>query len=141
MTKAATQRHRGRPRVGSKQINVRFPQQEVVALDNWIRGQPLISKPEAIRRLVKAAIELPVLRLERPISTATDYAMEFGGQMVGRIYKPGAAPRERSWLWTISAHCRQGSGPFNGYEPTRESVVKAFNIAWAAARAATPPKG
>ena len=142
MIRAIKRRGRGRPRVGSTQINVRFPPGELKALNDWIKGQrspPRLSKPQAIRRLVETAIYLPVLRLEDR-GYGEEFDMTFDGQDVGRIYKPGAAPQARPWLWTIAGFCRRGSGPHYGHEPTQESALKAFRAAWAASNAAAPAK-
>jgi len=49
---------RGRPKVGSKPIHVRFPPAELKRLDAWILRQPdahRVTRPEAVRRIVAAA--------------------------------------------------------------------------------------
>ena len=54
----ARKRGRGRPPVGAKPVNVRFPPTEMKALDVWIKAHPAPrpTRPEAIRRLVEYAI-------------------------------------------------------------------------------------
>jgi len=50
---------RGRPATGvNTSINVRIPPDELAAIDNWISEQDDdISRPEAIRRLVRLVLE------------------------------------------------------------------------------------
>lgn len=51
--KSTENRKRGRPPVGSTQINVAFPPDELAVLDAWIATQERkIRRPEAIRRVV-----------------------------------------------------------------------------------------
>lgn len=46
-------RGRGRPPVGSTLVGVRFPPDELAALDSWINRQgDGLSRPEAVRRIV-----------------------------------------------------------------------------------------
>jgi hypothetical protein len=48
---------RGRPRIDATPVNTRFPPDELEALDGWISLQDgELSRPEAVRRLVKMAI-------------------------------------------------------------------------------------
>jgi len=49
---------RGRPRVDSDAVNVRFEREALAAIDAWIGSQPdpKPSRPEAVRRLVAAAL-------------------------------------------------------------------------------------
>jgi hypothetical protein len=48
---------RGRPRVDATPVNTRFPPDELEALDVWISKQDEeLSRPEAVRRLVKVAL-------------------------------------------------------------------------------------
>jgi len=51
-------RKRGRPPVGSLNIGVRIPPDQVVTLDSWIAAQPepKPTRPEAIRRLVELGL-------------------------------------------------------------------------------------
>ena len=49
---------------------------------------------------------------------------------VGRIFKSNSAPRDTPWLWTIEWFSRRGSGPHQGFEPTREDAMRAFRNAW-----------
>lgn len=44
----------GRPKVGATPVNVRFPPNELAALDEWVKAEP--DKPtraEAVRRIVR----------------------------------------------------------------------------------------
>ena len=52
-------RGRGRPKIGSIQVQVRFPPAELAALDDWIKAQakPKPSRPEAIRRFAELALK------------------------------------------------------------------------------------
>jgi hypothetical protein len=59
MSKAVTaSRKRGRPTVGSLNIGVRVPPDQLAALDAWIAKQPdpKPSRPEAIRQLVDQSL-------------------------------------------------------------------------------------
>ena len=48
---------RGRPRIDATPVNTRFPPDELSELDAWIsRQDEELSRPEAVRRLVKAAL-------------------------------------------------------------------------------------
>jgi hypothetical protein len=48
---------RGRPRIDATPVNTRFPPDELSELDAWIsRQEEELSRPEAVRRLVKAAL-------------------------------------------------------------------------------------
>jgi len=48
---------RGRPRVDATPVNTRFPPDELADLDAWIaRQEEEISRPEAVRRLVKEGL-------------------------------------------------------------------------------------
>lgn len=48
---------RGRPRVDAVPVTVRIPPAEIERLDYWIRHQKtLLSRPEAIRRLVELGL-------------------------------------------------------------------------------------
>jgi hypothetical protein len=48
---------RGRPAVNSTPISVRLPPDQLAALDDWIAAQSSeVSRPEAIRRLLSAAL-------------------------------------------------------------------------------------
>jgi hypothetical protein len=54
---SARKSSRGRPRIDATPVNTRFPPEELEALDGWIAQQnEVLSRPEAVRRLVKAAI-------------------------------------------------------------------------------------
>lgn len=50
---------RGRPRVDSKPVMVRMHQQTVSDIDRWIgqQGAPFMTRPEAIRRLLKMGLD------------------------------------------------------------------------------------
>lgn len=51
-------RKRGRPFVGATTVGVRVPPAELADIDNWIAEQPdQPSRPEAIRRLVRKALD------------------------------------------------------------------------------------
>lgn len=54
---ASARKSRGRPAVGATPVNVRFPPDELAQLDAWIaRQDDKPSRPEAVRRLVEAAL-------------------------------------------------------------------------------------
>lgn len=62
----ATRKRRGRPALyggmgyGAPQIGLRVPPDELAAIDGWItRQKEELSRPEAIRRLVKLALKKP----------------------------------------------------------------------------------
>jgi len=52
-------RGRGRPRTHATPISVRVPPADLVELDRWISSQddPTLTRPEALRRLTKRAIQ------------------------------------------------------------------------------------
>jgi hypothetical protein len=51
-------RRRGRPKVGSTLIGVRIVPSQLAALDRWRKTQkPRPNRPEAIRRLLDAALK------------------------------------------------------------------------------------
>jgi hypothetical protein len=53
----ASRKRIGRPPVGSINIGVRVPPDELAAVDAWIAKQPdKPSRPEALRRLAKIAL-------------------------------------------------------------------------------------
>mgnify|MGYP007051713916 CR=1 FL=1 len=58
MTDTSDKPKRGRPKVGSVSVHVRFPPEEVLVLDGWIELQkdPALTRPEAVRRLVTAGV-------------------------------------------------------------------------------------
>jgi DNA-binding response OmpR family regulator len=54
---SARKSSRGRPRIDATPVNIRFPPDELSELDAWIsRQDEELSRPEAVRRLVKAAL-------------------------------------------------------------------------------------
>jgi hypothetical protein len=54
---SARKSSRGRPRVDATPVNTRFPPDELDALDVWIsKRDEELSRPEAVRRLVKIAL-------------------------------------------------------------------------------------
>lgn len=55
---------RGRPRVDSDIVRARMERSLLTALDQWIEKQPepKPSRPEAVRRIVKAALAEPEKR-------------------------------------------------------------------------------
>jgi hypothetical protein len=56
-TVSASGKRIGRPPVGSINIGVRVPPDELAAVDAWIAKQPdKPSRPEALRRLAKIAL-------------------------------------------------------------------------------------
>jgi hypothetical protein len=56
---SANKSFRGRPRVDATPVNTRFPPEELRALDAWISHQKdKISRPEAIRRIVAAMLQI-----------------------------------------------------------------------------------
>jgi hypothetical protein len=56
---SARKSRRGRPRIGATPVNTRFPPHELANLDAWIeRQQNTVSRPEAVRRLVAAILEI-----------------------------------------------------------------------------------
>jgi hypothetical protein len=67
-TRQAKKRGPGRPATGQGLgVQVRFPPGELAALDNWIaRDGGLLSRPQAIRRLVGLALQVTVGRKDRP---------------------------------------------------------------------------
>jgi hypothetical protein len=58
MAISGAKKSRGRPKVDSEAVNVRFERVPLAALDAWIAAQPdpKPSRPEAIRRLVELAL-------------------------------------------------------------------------------------
>lgn len=50
---------RGRPRSNTSPVMVRVSDEELSSLDQWIadNGPPYVTRPEAIRRLVKKGLE------------------------------------------------------------------------------------
>jgi hypothetical protein len=45
---------------GAPQVGVRLPPDELAAVDDWLsRESELLSRPEAIRRLIKIALKKP----------------------------------------------------------------------------------
>ena len=56
-----------------------------------------------------------------------DYDVLCEGAVVGRIFKPDAAPAGMPWMWTMLFDYRW---PTHGYEPTREAVMAAFTKSW-----------
>ncbi len=48
---------RGRPKVGSVSVGVRFPPDELANLDRWVDAQQKPSRPEAIRQIVRERLE------------------------------------------------------------------------------------
>jgi Arc/MetJ-type ribon-helix-helix transcriptional regulator len=49
---------RGRPAVNATPITVRVPPEQLAKLDAWIAAQgSLISRPEAVRRILKEALD------------------------------------------------------------------------------------
>jgi hypothetical protein len=56
---SARKSKRGRPRIDATPVNIRFPPHELANLDAWIeRQQGTVSRPEAVRRLVAAILEI-----------------------------------------------------------------------------------
>jgi len=54
---SAKKRGRGRPRVDATPVNTRFPPDELDVLDAWMSKQKEeMSRPEAVRRIVKDAL-------------------------------------------------------------------------------------
>jgi hypothetical protein len=50
-------KRRGRPKVGSVSVGVRFPPDELANLDGWIEKQDGdLGRPEAVRRIVKERV-------------------------------------------------------------------------------------
>ncbi|MCA3636949.1 MAG: hypothetical protein INF18_14655 [Methylobacterium sp.] len=60
-TSVSFKRKTGRPRVGATLVGVSFPPDLLVILDQWIEKQPepKPGRPEAVRRIVKAALSEP----------------------------------------------------------------------------------
>jgi len=58
MSNVSNTRKTGRPRVDAVQLSVRVPPDQLAELDAWIKAQPdpKPSRPEAMRRLVAAAL-------------------------------------------------------------------------------------
>jgi len=62
-----SRKRRGRPTLyegsegkGAPQIGVRLPSDELAAVDGWLSAQKeSLSRPEAIRRLIKIALKKP----------------------------------------------------------------------------------
>ena len=52
-----------------------------------------------------------------------DYDVLCEGAVVGRIFKPDAAPAGMPWMWMMLFDYRW---PTRGYEPTREAAMAAF---------------
>jgi hypothetical protein len=49
---------KGRPTIDSEAVNVRMERVQIVALDDWRRGQSdLPSRPEAVRRLIELGLK------------------------------------------------------------------------------------
>lgn len=50
---------RGRPRSDTAPVMVRMASEEIAEIDAWIasEGPPFVTRPEAIRRLVRKALE------------------------------------------------------------------------------------
>ena len=55
----SAKKSRGRPTVDSEAVNVRMEREMLDRLDAWIAAQPKpVSRPEAIRAMVAAALEI-----------------------------------------------------------------------------------
>lgn len=51
-----TQKKRGRPRVDSEELKVRFERTELDAIDSVVEQEKLKGRPEAVRRLIRQAL-------------------------------------------------------------------------------------
>ena len=54
------------------------------------------------------------------------------GPVIGRIFKPPQAPKDRPYFWTITA-VRAQLPTERGYTATREEAMAAFKSAWGSA--------
>jgi hypothetical protein len=52
------------------------------------------------------------------------------GEVVGRIMKVNAAPKDAPWMWTLAYGQHKDRWPTHGYEPTREAAMAAFAKSW-----------
>jgi hypothetical protein len=87
-------KRKGRPRVDALPIMVRVPPAELDPIDAWIGKQKtLVSRPEAIRRLVE--IGLARSKSAGPPSAKTaERAKQLAAKTIDRLTDPAAHPEE-----------------------------------------------
>jgi len=74
----------------------------------------------------------PPLILKRGSANAPDdnnYEVLAGGVVVGRIIRVAAAPKT-PWFWSLASDYRKDRTPTQGYEPTRDAAMAAFEKSW-----------
>jgi hypothetical protein len=52
-----------------------------------------------------------------------DFDVLADGVVVGRIFKPNAAPVGSPWMWTLAFGHHEDRSPTNGYAATREAAM------------------
>jgi hypothetical protein len=86
----------GRPPVGAILIGVRVPPAGVAELDAWIKKHaPVLSRPEAIRRLVELGLTVKT-KAKQPSPARAARARELAGKAIDGMIDPAAPPEERA---------------------------------------------